>query len=155
VIAALTKELGYAGREAEAAADLEQISKKMDEAYGRLGAASEREDAAYRAVAAELLARFPVLDDPWHPDFAPTLKHHRAAIEAALTGSAAYSEFEAAGAAVAAVQAEVAELLVRSARLERLVRALANRVLAGRLKARGGAAWATFEALLACERAQP
>ncbi|MDC0718040.1 hypothetical protein [Nannocystis bainbridge] len=156
VIAALTAELGYAGREAEAAADLEQtLLKAMDEAYGRLGAASEREDAAYRAVAAELLARFPVLDDPWHPDFASTLKHHRAEIEAALTGSAAYSEFEAAGAAVGAVQAEVAELLVRSARLERLVRALANRVLAGRLKARGGKAWATFEALLACERAQP
>jgi hypothetical protein len=53
---------------------------------------------------------------------------------------------------VAAVQGEVGELLARGARLERLVRALENRALAGRLRARGGAGWEKYEALLACER---
>ena len=152
VIAGLAPALGLTGREREAPGELEALWKDMDAAYGRLDQATRREDDAYRTTAAELLARFPVLDDPWHPDFAPTIAAHRDAIAAALAGSAAYAEFRAAGAAVQAAQDEVAELLARSARIERLVRAIETRALAGRLKARGGAAWRTYEALLACER---
>jgi hypothetical protein len=153
VIAELSAALGQPS-EGEAAAELEHVLKDMSAAYERLDAASGREDEAYRAAGGELLARFPVLDDPWHPDFAQTLAAHRAEIEALLDESAPYAAFRAAQAEAAAVQAEVAELLARSARLERLVRAFRVRTLAGRLKARGGKAWARYEALLACERGQ-
>lgn len=151
----LTAALGYAGREGALAGDFEQVLKDMDAAYGRLDEASLREDAAYRAAAAELLARFPVLDDPWHPDFAATLAGHREEIAALVAASAALAAYRAAQDEVAAAQDEVSRLLVRSARLERLVRARETLALAGRLKARGGAAWRTYEALLACERARP
>ncbi|WP_434420510.1 hypothetical protein [Nannocystis pusilla] len=154
VIAGLSAALGLT-REDEVSVALEHVLKDTSSAYERLDAASGREDEAYRAAAAELLARFPVLDDPWHPDFAPTLAGHRAQIEALLAESALYATFRAAQDEVAAAQAEVAELLARSARLERLLRALRVRLLAGRLKARGGSAWARYEALLACERGQP
>ncbi|MDC0669693.1 hypothetical protein [Nannocystis radixulma] len=155
VIARLSAALGYVGREAEVESDFRNVLKDMADAYARLDAASGREDTAYRAAAAELLARFPVLDDPWHPDFAPTLAAHRVDIAGLLADSPQYAEFRAAQADAATAQGEVAELLARSAKLERLVRALENRTLAGRLKARGGAAWSTFEALLACERGRP
>ncbi|HEY8374995.1 MAG TPA: hypothetical protein VIK91_00845 [Nannocystis sp.] len=152
VIARLAAALGYAGREEAVERDLEQVFKDMSEAYSRLDAASAEEDAAYRATAGELLARFPVLDDPWHPDFAATIAVHREEIARALETSEAYARFRAAQAEVGAAQEQVAELLARSARLERLARALENRTLAGRLKARGGPAWRHYEALLACER---
>lgn len=152
VIAGLGQALGLAGREADAAAALEAVLKDMDDAYARLDEASAREDAAYRVAAAELLARFPVLDDPWHPDFAATIAAHRGAIEALLTSSPALAEFRAAQAATGAAQDEVAALLARSARLERLARAVETRALAGRLHARGGPGWRTYAQLLACER---
>lgn len=154
VIAGLAQALGYTGREAQAAGDLEHVLRDMSDAHDRLDAASAREDEAYRAAAAELLARFPVLDDPWHPDFAPTLAEHHDEIARVVADSPRFAAFRGAQEEVAVAQQEVAALLARSARLERLVRALENQALAGRLKARGGAAWATFEALLACERAR-
>src|SRR5690606_13020516 len=141
VIAGLAQALGYTGREAQAAGDLEHVLRDMSDAHDRLDAASAREDEAYRAAAAELLARFPVLDDPWHPDFAPTLAEHHDEIARVVADSPRFAAFRGAQEEVAVAQQEVAALLARSARLERLVRALENQALAGRLKARGGAAW--------------
>ena len=152
VIERLGAQLGIAAREADAAAALAAVFKDMEAAYARVDAASEREDLAYRAAAAELLARFPVLDDPWHPDFAATLAAHRGEIEALVNDDPAMARYRAAQAAAGAAQDEVATLLARSARLERLARAVETRALAGRLRARGGAAWRTYERLLACER---
>lgn len=138
--------------EAAASGALEHVIKDMSVAQERLAAASDREDAAYRAAAAELLSRWPVLDDPWHPDFAPTIAGHRDEIAGFIAESDAYAGFRAAQAEVAAAQEAAGELLARSAKIERLLRALQTRALAGRLKARGGADWRTYEALLACER---
>lgn len=154
VIDRLGPALGIAAREADVARALAAVFKDMEAAYARVDAASEREDAAYRAAAAELLARFPVLDDPWHPDFAATIAGHGDEISGLLATSAAFAEFRAAQAEVGAAHEAVAELLARSARIERLARALDTRALAGRLKARGGAAWRVYEKLLACERAR-
>lgn len=154
VITALAAGLGLAD-EAAASSALEQVYKDMDAAHDRLAAASEREDTAFREAAAELLARWPVLDDPWHPDFAATVEKHREDISGFIAESSAYAGFRAAQGEVGAAQEAVFELLARSARIERLVRAYENRALAGRLKARGGAGWQTYEALLACERGVP
>lgn len=152
VLVALTRELGYEGREGAIEGDFERVVAELEAAYERLSEASAGEDAAYRAAAAELLAHFPVIDDPWHPDFAATVAGRRGEIEAALAGGP-MAAYLAAQEAVGAAQDEVSGLLVRSARLERLVRARETRALAGRLKARGGPAWRAYEELLACERA--
>ena len=155
VIAALAEELGLRGREGEAEGLLRRVEEDMSEVTGRIDAASAAEDAAYRRAAAGLLARWPVLDDAWHPDFAAMLASEREAIARALADDAAYAAYQAARAEVEAAQAEQAGLLARGARLERLVRALATRTLAGRLRARGGADWAVYSELLACERWVP
>jgi hypothetical protein len=155
VIAGVAAGLGLVGREGEAAGLLEQVRKDMSEQAGRIDAAAADEDAAYRAVAGELLARWPVLDDPWHPAFAATLTAGRSAISAWLADSGAYAAYRAARAEGEAAQAAMGELLRRSAPLERLVRALETRALAGRLKARGGAGWRAYAELLACERWAP
>ena len=155
VIAALTAGLGLVGRAGEAVGELQQVQKYMLEVTGRIDQATRAEDAAYRVAAAELLARWPVLDDPWHPDFAATLAREREAIAGWLAVSAGYGQYGAARSEVDAALAELAVGMARSARLERLVRALETRALAGRLRARGGPDWAAYEQLLACERWVP
>lgn len=147
--------LGELGDELAARTALAQVQKDLVDATGRIDQANGAEDAAFRRTAGELLARWPVLDDPWHPDFAATLAAGRAAIAAHLQASAAYADYEAARAAGEAAQADMGAALSRSARLERLVRAYETKALAGRLKARGGADWAAYTELLACERWVP
>ena len=151
VIAALAE----LGDEVAARTALVQLDGEMAEISRRVDEASAAEDAAYRRAAGELLARWPVLDDPWHPDFAATLASGRAAIELHLRASAAYAEYLAARADGDAAQADMGAALGRSARLERLVRAYETRRLAGLLRGRGGADWRAYEELLACERWVP
>lgn len=155
VIAALTAELGLAGRADEAAARLREVEAELRAVSARIEEASGAEDAAYRDAAAELLARWPVLDDPWHPDFAGTLARERERISGWLAASEAYAGYLAARGEGDAARAELAVGMARSAKLERLARALETRTLAGRLKARAGPDWATYERLLACERWVP
>jgi len=143
------------GDEIAARTALVQVDGEMAEISRRVEEAGAAEDAAYRRVAGELLARWPVLDDPWHPDFAATLTSGRAAISEHLAASAAYAAYVQARADGEAAQTDLGAALGRSARLERLVRAYETRRLAGQLKARGGADWRTYEELLACERWVP
>ena len=154
VIEALSRELGLpGGPQAEAA--LAEVEAATAVVIDRLARQGDVEDAAYRRTAAELLARWPVLDDPWHPEFAVMVASEGTAISAALASSKPYGEFLAAGDELARTRDEHAELLARSAKLERLVRALETRRLAGALAGRGGADWRSYEALLACERWVP
>lgn len=133
---------------------LETLEKEIESSLDAV-ATEEREEAkTYRAAAAELLARWPVLDDPWHPDFAAVFARDREAIDEALAGSNSYRAYLAARSAVDEAANRVAELRKRAAPYERLVRALENRVLAQRLKAHGGAEWKRYEDLLRCERAR-
>lgn len=155
VIAALAEQLGLVGREGEAAGLLRAVEEDMAEVTGRIDQASADEDAAYRRTAAELLARWPVLDDAWHPEFVAMLTAEREAIAAALASSAGYREYKAARAVVEAAQAEQAALLARGARLERLVRAVETRTLAQLSARRGGADWDEYVALVECERWVP
>jgi hypothetical protein len=155
VIAALAAALELVGRAGEAASLLEQVQKDMLEVTGRIDQATRAEDAAYRRAAAELLARWPMLDDPWHPDFAATLARDREAIAGRLAVSEGFAGYQAARSEADAAQTELGVMMARSAKLERLARALETRTLAGRLKARGGPDWAAYEQLLACERWVP
>jgi hypothetical protein len=130
-----------AAREAAA----EQARQRVEEGY------AAEDETALDAIG-ELLARWPVLDDPWHPDFLELLRCRRAAIEAHLRASPAYADYLEARDAVDSAEVKYWELRRRAAPVERLARALENIVLAERLRARGGPAWESYAALLACER---
>lgn len=155
VIAALAERVGLRGNEAAAARELQRLEDQLEAVRRALDEAQAIEEAEYRLAAAELLARWPMLDDPWHPDHARVLARDRAAILEHLERSDGYANWLAARDDVDRLGARSWELRERAAPYERLARALDNRTLAARLKGRGGEAWATFERILACERGVP
>jgi hypothetical protein len=155
VVTALAPRLGLAddpGRARDRLAADEEALHALEERAEDLDA---RAADATRTVAAALLSRFPVLDDPWHPDWTRTLTGHRAEIEATLREHPALGELESVRADQERLNAETEILELEAAHLERLVRALDNRTLAGRLRARGGDDWRTYERILSCERSEP
>ena len=155
LIEALTQRLDLQNREPVAFAQLEALEDRIEAASGALEDAQAREDEAYRLAAAALLARWPVLDDPWHPDFGATVADARAAIAEHLETDPVHAAYRTARAEVDRRVQELAELRRRAAWLERLTRALDNRELAGRLHAAGGTNWQIYERLLTCERSLP
>ncbi|MBM65342.1 MAG: hypothetical protein CMH55_03805 [Myxococcales bacterium] len=107
-------------------------------------------DQTWRELASPILARWPELDDPWHPGFARAF----AAAEAALDGIVSLELTRAYGEALRqqadvldrryAAQAELAPL-------DRLEQARSTRARARRLAAVGGADWRRFQQIRACE----
>lgn len=153
VIAALGKRLK--ADEARAQSELERLDKRVDELSDGQDTASGDEQAAYEQIVGELLARWPVLDDPWHPDFGSTIDAHRDDIAKHLEESDAYRRFRKAGDVAERLEREAHRAMAERAPYERLVRALDNRRLAGQLKQKGGPDWQRFEALRTCERSTP
>lgn len=153
VIAALGARLALG--DTEPAARLVELEATLATAQAEVDHASAAEDAAFREVAAELLARWPVLDDPWHPDFATLFRGRRAEIAAFLEGSAKYARYLEARATAASAQGRHADRTAQAAPVERLARAIETKALAGRLAGRGGADFATWQRLRGCERWSP
>jgi hypothetical protein len=110
-------------------------------------------DERFADLRTRILARFPVVDDPWHPEFDNLLEAHGQAVARILDGSNEARLFRAADEALAELVQEDDAALPRLARLERVVRAYETLDLAGRLRAQGGPAWERFVALRACEDA--
>ncbi len=152
VIEALAARLDLVGRESEAYLELQRLGDDLEALSRHLEQAQLTEDDAYRHATAELLARWPVLDDPWHPAQAELLRTERRSIVEHLETSERYAAYQTARREVDRLGQRLWDLRERSAPYERLTRALDNRRLAARLHARGGADWATFERILACER---
>lgn len=152
VIAALGAELGVAG-EAAARARLAEIEAQLDARGRELDDAETAAERRARELRIALLERWPVLDDPFHPDFAETLRVDETAIEEVLRRSAEARAWHVAKSAVTPYATRYDDLHGTFALYARLVRAYDTRTLARRLAARGGHALATFERLRACERA--
>ncbi|MEX1367788.1 MAG: hypothetical protein AB1Z98_31960, partial [Nannocystaceae bacterium] len=152
VINALAEQLGVVGREPTAYLEQQRLGDDIEAHLRQLEDAGQTEDDAYRRAAAELLARWPVLDDPWHPDQPALIREQRDAIAEHLEGSSSYAEYLAARSELDRLGQRLWELRRQSAPYERLTRALDNRTLARRLRAAGGQPWATYERILACER---
>jgi hypothetical protein len=102
-----------------------------------------------------VLERWPVLDDPFHPDFESTFEQARAALEALLKTSPAARARAEADAALRPLYARLDGLAIQEARVLRLLRAYETLHKAAALHARGGPAARYYEQLLACERAAP
>ncbi len=152
VIRTLARRLGMDGREADAHLQLEGFEARIEEIAKRLDDARAVEDEAFVAASADLLARWPVLDDPWHPQFAETLEVARPALQEHLETSATFRAYKDAVAVVNRETTALWDLRAEAAPYERLARAVDNRRLAARLHARGGPDWDTYETLLRCER---
>lgn len=151
VVDRLTRRTGLS-RPERAHERLAQVSAEVE----RLGAELDRLDAeiadAEASLVGALLHRWPVLDDPWHPRFAEALEGERDAIEAFLAESGDEARRAALLEERERVAAEHDRLLLESAPLERLARAMETMDLAARLRAAGGEGWRRYQELLACER---
>lgn len=121
-------------------------------------AIDDAEDAIADAgadLATLLLERWPVLDDPFHPDFEQALAANRATIELVL-GNSPEARTRAAKIEVAQhLYDRWGQLGVEEARTLRLSLAYETLHLAAALMKRGGPAAAYYQQLLACERAVP
>jgi hypothetical protein len=159
VIAVLWSRLGVAEN---ATGSRQQIETRLEALRGRakrleeqLSGAKKDELAAYRRASAEVLNRYPYLDDPYHPRFAEHLEKERAAIASHLRRSELYLAYRRVLDDSYALEGKLWQLRTEMAPLANLLRALETRELAGRLKAKGGPGWRRYQKFLACERGVP
>jgi len=155
VITALAERLGIRSPLTDARTALDEAVRADDVVRDRVSAAQRREDEAWHALASALLARWPVLDDPWHPEFAALWSRDRAAIEAHARTSPRWRRYDLARAATDAAQQERDRTRTRSAWHERLVRAVETVAYAERLSVRHDEDWLYWRQLLRCERHVP
>jgi hypothetical protein len=156
--AAVVKQLGARLGLLDAAAvdkRYQELSAKLDELQPELDAADEEQDHARSQLGAELLARWPVLGDSFHDEFASALERDSAAISGVLRDSRYAQRFKEARTQADALGSRANTLDAQEAVVLRLVRAYETAGLASALAARGGEDYARYQALLACERGVP
>lgn len=134
---------------------IKRLEADLDAADQALVDAQDQSDAAYNAFAMSLLERWPVLDDPYHPLFAATVRDDREAILKALSEGDEAQRYAQAQAELHAHEDALQTHQERYALHLRLVRAYENRHLAASLKRQGGKAWNHYQGLLTCERGLP
>jgi hypothetical protein len=153
--AAVARELARAlelNSEQAARTALRELEAARADHAASIAEAEDALDHAYWPLVTRLLERFPVLDDPYHPDFAAALRDHEAEIEALLTRSSEAAAHREASAALASAGALAVAVELRETRAQRLVRAYDTLALAAALERRGGPELARYRSLLACER---
>lgn len=156
VIAALGRKTGLVDELERARLHLRDVEAKIEAKNEALARAQDDEDRAYRRAAGEILARWPVLDDPWHPQFSTMLASNIDAVREHFASAESYAAYGAAREEVDRISGDMFDLRANAAPYERLARALQYRRRAARLAAQGGPDWDRFELLRRCElRALP
>lgn len=155
VVRALEAQLGLEGRVEEAARRVRDLRLGVEAARRKVEEVDRAEQDAFRVAAARLLSRWPVLDDPWHPEFAATVERDGAEIAEALDTWPELLALDLAAKELDRASAAVDALERRAVPYERLARAVDNRAMARRLAAKGGPAWERFQRFIACERSVP
>lgn len=133
----------------------EDVAARLDALSGELDAADAELESAQHLLSAQLLARWPVLGDPYHEEFAATLQQHGDEIAKLLRESRAAHNHREARQVVDELSERSSALEPDEAELLRLLRAYETLGLASALAARPGPEWAHYQALLACERSSP
>lgn len=151
VIAALGRELD-AEDAAAAQARLAAAEQVLAAAEAEMNRVGEEFDHAAADLRIELLGRWPVLDDPWHPEFAAQYADNRDAIARAMRDGATAQRYarlrdEHHGRGLAYDAAKVA-----AARARVLARAWDTVARAAQLRRQGGEPWQRYRALVRCER---
>lgn len=152
VVAQLGKRLGLPTR-ARAEQRWKELNAKLDAVDERLNAADAARERAVSKLSAELLGRWPILDDPYHAEFAGMLQKNSKAIAQVLDKSPEALELNEANEQVEQLDAQLRELEPEEAVVLRLLRAYETLALAAALKGHGGANYQHYRALLECERA--
>lgn len=155
---AVVERLGAALRLPNEPAVLERwtaLDRQLAALDEELGAAEDALAERAADLGTLVLERWPVLDDPFHPDFEATFEQSRSALEALLGSSPAARTRSEADAKVRSLYARLDPLAVEEARVLRLLRAYETLHKAAALHARGGPAAAHHAQLLACEREAP
>jgi hypothetical protein len=138
---------------------VEQRSAQLDQQISDLDDAVDAAEEASNARELEettlLLERWPMLDDPFHPDFDVTFRQNRAAIERVLTRSPQALARAEASEPLQDLYERLGHLEVEEARVLRVRRAYETLHKASALLRKGGAAAKYYSSLLACERAAP
>ncbi len=155
VITALGRKTGLLDGLEGARGHLRSVEAEIETKSAALARAQEVEDRAYRRAAGEILARWPVLDDPWHPQFGTMLAGNIDAIREHFASADSYAAYGAARDEVDRISSDIFDLRANAAPYERLARALEYRRRAARLAAQGGPAWDRFELLRSCELRAP
>lgn len=154
VVLAVGVELGLDDQDAalRRAASLDTALENEEAALADIEA---RADDAFFALRIRLLERWPVLDDPWHPDFESVLREDAERIDAVLERSEEAAVHVRASADYDEALARVDALQVERARVEVLLRAYENLALAAAAAQAGGDDFATYRRLRRCERLPP
>ncbi len=155
---ALVRQLGNAlslPDEQAVARRWQELTPQLTQLGSRIDQAEEELAAREAAQATLLLERWPVLDDPFHPDFEPTFELHRRDIQAALNGSPEARARAQASAEVAVAYEALRALQLEEARVARLHLGYETLHRAAALMKRGGTAASYYRSLLECERAAP
>jgi hypothetical protein len=150
VIEALSAQLEV-GSEAESLERARTLDTRIEAQAKAETDAATRETDAYWKVAAAMLARWPVLDDPWHPQWQATIDEHGEEIWRFLDERPEVAALGQAMAATDRASGKRADLEAERAPYDRLLRAYETRRLATALKDRGGAGWKRFERFRTCE----
>jgi hypothetical protein len=156
--AAVVEQLGQAlslRDEASVERRWKTLGQKLTDRNTEMDAAEDALAAREAILTSRMLERYPVLDDPFHPDFASMLDQNRDAIREMLEHSPEAAARAKAEGNVDEIDSELSELEVEEARVLRLRLAYETLHKAAALLHRGGGAAAYYAALLACERSLP
>lgn len=151
VIRELSARLGV-GSQREAMQRARSLDTRIEQQAQAGADAAARETDAYWDVAGAMLARWPVLDDPWHPRWQTTVDQHGREIREFLEESPAVTALVQAMATTDRVAAARADLEAERAPYDRLIRAYDTRRLATVLEQRGGDDWRRFLRFRRCEQ---
>lgn len=152
VIAELGRDLGLTDEEsaqtvfAELQMNMEVLEEQMHEL--ELNA-----DDAYYRLRIRLLERWPILDDPWHPDHDRVVTTEARAIEGWLAHSDEAVVYGEAQRRLNAQLERIDEMRVQTSLRRRVVEAWDTLAFARSVRAQLPEQWAVFERLRACERA--
>jgi hypothetical protein len=155
VLRAMAVRTQLGGREAQVNIELTRRHARMERLDAESARREEEESQAWHAAMGVVLSRWPVINDPWHPDFAATLADERDAIVRFLDEAPELVAWRHARARLDEATRLLDEERVAAAPYERLARAHEDLTLARRLRAAGGEGWAHYERLLECERGAP
>jgi hypothetical protein len=141
--------------EADVQARLDALATRSVELEAAFEERHAEAEELWWTLVGEMLSRWPVIDDPWHPDFQATLEREGRAIRAFLTQSDVRARWLDAQEDLHAMEASLASLEVQAAPLRRWLEAHETIYLAGQLRALGGEPWARYERMRACENGVP
>jgi len=134
---------------------LDELDARADGLDAELERREQQVDESFASLRMALLERWPVLDDPYHPDYQATIEQHRAAIARFIARARTARSFRRRDQVADEQRQKLDEVEIEAALVARLVRAHQTLELAGRLRAHGGPAWQQYLRLLDCERSVP